>query len=194
MASADGHEMGSMKLLRRTRFGDPVLRLQTRSLTYEEILSPETQELIQNMRYTVEKKRYGVGLAAPQVGKSLAISVIGIKATPTRPNLKPFDATIINPAIVETFGKRTGLWEGCISCGVGNDVLYAKALRYKKVRVRWQDERTRSHEAVFEGIVAHVLQHEIDHLNGVLFVDRVRDNKTMITIAEYKKHYLPKAH
>jgi peptide deformylase len=181
-----------MKLLRRTRFGDPVLRLQARPLTREEILSTDTQELIEDMRYTLEKKRYGVGLAAPQVGKSLAISVIDIKATPTRPHLKPFSVTIINPVIVETFGKRTGLWEGCISCGVGNDTLYAKALRYKKIRVHWQDERAHQREAVFEGIIAHVLQHEIDHLNGVLFVDRVRDNKTMITIGEYKKHYLPK--
>lgn len=181
-----------MKILRRTRFGDPILRLQARLLTREEILSSDTQELIQNMRYTVEKKRYGVGLAAPQIGRSLAISVINIKATPARPNLEQFSATIINPAIVETFGRQTFLWEGCISCGVGNDLLYAKALRYKKVRVCWQDECARQREAVFEGIIAHVLQHEIDHLNGVLFVDRVRDNKTMITIGEYKKHYLSK--
>jgi peptide deformylase len=182
-----------MKLLRRTRFGDPILRRQAQPLTREEILSTEIQELIQDMRFTVQKKRYGVGLAAPQIGKSLAISVINIKATPTRPQLENFNATIINPAIVEKIGKRVGMWEGCISCGVGADLLYAKALRYKKIRARWQDEQACQHEGGFDGIIAHVLQHEIDHLNGILFVDRVRDNKTMITIGEYKKHYLPKS-
>lgn len=67
-------------------------------------------------------------------------------------------------------------------------------LRYKKVRACWQDERAHQYEAVFEDIIADILQHEIDHLNSVLFVDRVRDNKTMITIGEYKKHYQQKAH
>lgn len=122
-----------MKILKRTQFGDPLLRQVARRLSDEEILSPEIQELITDMYYTLDKKKYGVGLAAPQVGSALAISVIGIKATPSRPDLPDQKLTIINPEITEYYGKRTGMWEGCIS----GTTIYAKAMRYKKVRVRW---------------------------------------------------------
>ena len=74
-----------MRLLRRTQFGNPVLRTAAQHLTEEEIHSSIIQALLLDMRYTLEKKRYGVGLAAPQIGKSLAIAIIGLKPTPTRP-------------------------------------------------------------------------------------------------------------
>lgn len=172
-----------MKILRRTQFGNPILRAAARRLSDEEIQSKEIQALITNMYYTLEKKQYGVGLAAPQVGQSVAISVIGIKPTPTRPELKDERLTIINPEIVKAYGRRTGMWEACIS---GSE-LYGRVMRYKKVRVRWQDETTIVHERDFDSIMAHVLQHEIDHLNGVLFVDKVKDTKTFITFSEYNK-------
>jgi peptide deformylase len=172
-----------MKILKRAQFGNPVLREVARRLSGEDIKSPDTQMLIEDMYYTLDKKKYGVGLAAPQVGRGVAIATIGIKATPTRPDLKDKKLTIINPEIVNYYGKRSGMWEGCIS----GTTIYAKAMRYKKVRVRWQDETAKVHEQDFDGFMAHVLQHEIDHLNGVLFVDRVKDSKTYMTIAEYKK-------
>jgi peptide deformylase len=175
------------KILRRTQFGNPILRQVARRLSEDEIKSDDIQRLIANMRHTLVKKKYGVGLAAPQVGESVAISVIGIKPTPTRPNLKNYDMNIINPVITETFGSQTGMWEGCISCGTGNGMLFAKALRYKKVRLQWHDEKAQRHERIFDGFTAHVIQHETDHLNGVLFVDRVRDSKTYMTASEYKK-------
>lgn len=179
-----------MKLLLRTQFGNPILRAPVCTLTNQEISSPDTQELISNMRYTLFKRQYGVGLAAPQIGRSLALSVIGIKPTPSHPKNPTVDLVIINPEIVNTYGKRIGMWEGCISLGKGTDLPYAKALRYKKVHVRYQDEHAELHEQDFSGITAHVLQHEIDHLNGTLFVDRVKDTKTYTTISEYKKRYL----
>jgi peptide deformylase len=176
-----------MNLLPRTKFGNPILRAKARHLSREEILSDDIQTLIADMRYTVAKKQYGVGLAAPQVGKSVALSVIAIKTTPTRPDRTPFDMTIINPEIVETYGNRTGMWEGCISCGQGIDLLYAKALRYKKIKLRWLDEHAVQHEEILEDFTAHVAQHETDHLNGILFVDRVRDTKTYMMADEYRK-------
>jgi peptide deformylase len=174
-----------MKILKRAQFGNPILREVARQLSDEEIKSPETQTLIEDMYHTLDKKKYGVGLAAPQVGQSVAIAAIGIKATPTRPDLKAEKLTIINPKIISYYGKRTGMWEGCIS----GTTIYAKAMRYKKVRMRWQDEMAHKHEQDFDGFMAHVLQHEIDHLNGALFVDRVKDPKTYMTIAEYKKRH-----
>ncbi|MFA5004126.1 MAG: peptide deformylase [Candidatus Saccharimonadales bacterium] len=179
-----------MKILRRTQFGNPVLREKTRRLSTEEILSDKIQTLIANMHYTLENKKYGVGLAATQVGQSVAITAIGIKPTPTRPNLPVLNMTVINPEIIKTYGDKEDMWEGCVSFGDTKNFPYALVPRYKKVRLRWLDEHAKPHEKDFEGIVAHVLQHETDHLNGILFVDRVEDTKSYITIAEYKKRYM----
>lgn len=176
-----------MKVLRRTQFGNPILRTKTRTLSREEILSADIQMLIKDMRYTLENKQYGVGLAATQVGQSVAISVIGIKPTPTRPKNPTVNLTVINPKIVKTYGQKEPMWEGCVSFGGTKDFPYAQVPRYKKLRLQYLDENARRHEKDFEGIIAHVLQHEVDHLNGVLFVDRVEDTKTYITVSEYKK-------
>lgn len=169
--------------MRRTQFGNPVLRKTARPLTKKEILSPAIKDLIEDMGYTLERKKYGVGLAAPQVGKPLAITVIGLKATPTRPKLKTLSLTLINPKIIKHFGKLMPMWEGCIS---GPD-MYGKAMRYKKIRLSWLDDKAHKHEKDFEGLIAQVIQHEVDHLNGILFVDRVKDPKTYVTFSEYKK-------
>ena len=174
-------------ILKATRFGNPILRTKTNQLTYTEIKSVHIQKLIEDMRYTLLKKKYGVGLAAPQVGESLALSVIGIKPTPNRPNLEPFDTVIINPEIVETYENRKQLWEGCISCGTGNNTLFAQVPRYKKIKLRWLDEQAVKHEEILEDFVAHVAQHEVDHLNGRLFVDRVKDPTTFMMADEYRK-------
>ena len=176
-----------MKLLKLTRFGNPILREKARRLSHEEIKSDKIQQLIATIRYTNEAKKYGVGLAAPQVGELVALSVIGIKPTPTRPNLEKFDQVIINPSYVG-IGRRTGMWEGCQSSGAGKNTLFGKALRYAKIHATWYDEHAKFHDEILDGFVAHVFQHETDHLNGVLFVDRVRDTKTLMLADEYRKH------
>jgi peptide deformylase len=155
----------------------------TNKLSDAEILSREIQELINDMYYTLDNKKYGVGLAATQVGKCLAISTIDTKPTPTRPELKRQKLTIINPVIIKTFGSKTPMWEGCIS----GAELYAKVPRYKKIRLQWTDEKAKRCEQDFDGFLAHVIQHEVDHLDGILFVDRVQDTKSYMTFKEYKK-------
>lgn len=180
-----------MRLLKLTRFGNPVLRQRARELSVEKIKSDEIQQLIANIRYTNEQKKYGMGIAAPQVGESVALSVIGIKPTPTRPDLERFEQVIINPSY-EGKGRRTGMWEGCQSCGSGKDILYGKALRYKTIRAIWYDEHGVSHDEELTGFVAHVFQHETDHLNGILFVDRVRDTGTYMMADEYRKRVVNK--
>ena len=175
------------ELLTATRFGNPILREEMRRLNPEEILSEETQNLIENMYYTLREKKYGVGIAAPQVGARIALSVVGIKPTPTRPNLEPFNTVLINPVVAETFGDAEEMWEGCISSGEGDNTLYAKVPRFKKIRLQWLDELAKSHDEILEGFVAHVAQHETDHLNGLLFVDRVEDTKSYMLADEYKK-------
>jgi peptide deformylase len=174
-------------LLEVTQFGNPILRDVAKRLTPEEILSDEVQTLIANMCFTLQEREYGVGLAAPQIGSNLALSVIGIKPTPTRPNLEIFNTVLINPQVVETFGRKRQMWEGCVSSGELENTLYAKVPRYKKVRLTWLDENAVEHDEILDGFVAHVAQHETDHLNGILFVDRVKDTKTYMLAGEYKK-------
>ncbi len=171
---------------RLTRFGNPVLRKIAESLTHEQIRSREIQDLILIVRECIETKDYGVGLAAPQVGKSVQLAVIDIKPTKLRPKVKPFSMTIINPSY-QGIGRRSSLWEGCLSSGAGKNTLYAKALRYKKIKATWLDESGNMHEEELIGLPAHVFQHETDHLNGVLFVDHVRDTKTYMLADEYVK-------
>lgn len=180
-----------MKTLRLRQFGDPILRQKAQELSRDEIKSGEIKLLITDIRNLNAVKKYGVGLAAPQVGVSVALSVIGIKPTPTRPDLEPFDAVIINPTY-EGIGRRTSMWEGCQSCGRGSNTLYGKALRYRKIQATWLDENAVQHDEVLEGFVAHVFQHETDHLNGILFVDLVRDTTTFTMASEYKKRILSK--
>lgn len=173
-------------LLELVRFGDPLLRKKTKHIPVEHIRSKSVQQLIVDIRYTNQVKQYGVGLAAPQVGKSVALSVIGIKPTPTRPNLTVFEQVIVNPAY-EGIGKLTPLWEGCQSCGSGDDTLYAKVPRYRQIKAEWFDEQAILHQKTLRGFVAHVFQHETDHLNGILFVDRVIDSSTYMMGDEYRK-------
>jgi peptide deformylase len=173
-------------ILKPTRFGNPILRQKAKHLTIIEIDSPQIQTLIKNMAYTLAKENYGVGIAAPQVGESVALSVIGIKPTPNRPELQPFDAILINPEIVETFGEPLLAWEACISCGEGKNLLYAQVPRYKEIKLSWLDEKGTRNEKILDGFVAQVAQHETDHLNGVLFVDRVTDSTSFMMADEYQ--------
>ena len=173
------------KLLNLTRFGNPILRQVARELSVEEIQSDEIQQLITDIRYTNQTKKYGVGLAAPQVGVGVALSVIGIKPTPNHSNRAYFDSVIINPHY-EGLDKLTGKWEGCQSGGTGDDIMFGKAMRYGKIRARYYDESGELHDEELSGFVAHVFQHETDHLNGILFVDRVKDTKTFMMADEYR--------
>jgi peptide deformylase len=171
------------KILKRREFGDPFLRQVHKRLSSSQIKSKVMQQLIDNMYYTLDHKKYGVGLAAPQIGEDLAISVIDTKPTPTRPKLLRYKMTIINPEIIKTYGNKKPQWEGCIS----GTQLFALVPRYKKIRLKYLDESAIEHEQDFEGIIAQIIQHEVDHLNGILFVDKVKDTKSYMTFKEYRK-------
>ncbi len=182
-----GHDsVSERRVLELTRAGDPILRKVMPRVAPEDILSAEIQDLINNIRYTCREKQYGVGLAAPQVGAMYALSVIGIKPTPNRPKLEHFDQVIINPSY-EGIGEPNGKWEGCMSIGSGDDLLYGQAERFDEIEAEWLDEFGEYHKRILGGFVAHVFQHEADHVNGVLFVDKVRDTTTFMMADEYRK-------
>lgn len=169
--------------MRVYEFGEPILRQVSRELAPGEAVSKHTYELVNAMREVLLGYNAGVAIAAPQVGVDSRIVVVAVRPTEHRPQVEEFDLVMINPEIVETFGRRTQMWEGCLSAGQNG--LFGKALRYRKVRVKFLDEAGHRHIKTFDGLIAQIVQHEVDHLEGILFVDRVKDSRTYMTKKQY---------
>lgn len=178
-----------MSILKLTRLGNPILREVMPDINPSDIASKNIQQLIFDIRETNRVKQYGVGLSAPQVGQRFRLSLIGIKPTLNHPKVEPFDSVVINPNY-SGIGRRTGMWEGCHSIGSGDDILYGKALRYEQIQANWYDENGVGHNEILRGFVAHVFQHETDHLNGILFIDRVSDKKSYMMADEYRQRII----
>mgnify|MGYP001157886166 FL=1 len=167
-------------------FGNDILRKKAGNVKVGEFKSEETKRIIAELNEACDNNKYGVGIAAPQIGESKAILVIRIKNTPARPDREPFDKVVINPKIIEYIGKPTQLWDGCLSSG--DDPVFAQTERYRKVKVNYYDEDGKFHEGeILSDFVAHVFQHETDHLNGMLFVDRITNSKSWMSNKEYIK-------
>ena len=174
------------KILERTQFGNPVLAKPATKLSKQQILSNQTQELIADIKFTLLSKKLGVGLAAPQVGVSVSLSVICIRKTSARKDRENFELIIINPDY-QGIGSKEPMWEGCLSLGTKNSPVFAQAMRYKKIKATYHDELGVKQTITLKGLPAHVFQHETDHLNGVLFPQRVEDHTTWMNASEYKK-------
>jgi peptide deformylase len=176
-----------MARLKIAEFGNPLLRRPCDRIKVNAIGGSGIQNLITAMRDLLVSKELGVGLAAPQIGKSLQLAVIAIRPDEHRPEAEKTDLVIINPRIIETYGRREQLYEGCISAGPRRAGLFAKVPRHKKIKLKYYDEKGRSHTKIFDGIAAHIIQHEVDHLKGILFVDKVKDTASYVTYKEYMK-------
>lgn len=159
--------------------GHPVLRMQGRELTREEIGSQSIQELIELMRETM-RDAPGVGLAAPQIGESIQLAVIEDRAEYLRDlsaeqlarlqrSAIPFHV-IINPKLSFVDNSTAQFFEGCLSVE-GYQAVVDRALN---VRVECLNERGEEVTINAQGWYARILQHEIDHLNGILYVDRMQ--------------------
>lgn len=143
-------------------FSDEVLRRKAVPL---EGMDSDTEELLGNMFETMYNAP-GIGLAAPQVGRSLRLLVIDLSSLKEYSNLKPM--VVINPRILDSRGYRA-MEEGCLSLpGVQGDVV-----RPAVINLHYRDEHFEERTDEFSGMLARVLQHEIDHLDGKLFVDRL---------------------
>lgn len=177
-------------MLEIVEFGDPVLRKTAKKVPSSTIRTSKFQNLIKDIRATLIEKELGVALASPQVGHNLALAVIAVRPTAHRPKVKEFDLVIINPSY-KGLGDKKEMWEGCISSGAGQAGLFAKVPRYKKIETTYFDENAVKHTKQFSGLVAQIIQHETDHLNGILFVDRVQDTKTYMSMSEYRKRITP---
>lgn len=150
-----------MAILRITKHGEPVLKRPSQPVDYA-VMKGRLPALLRDMWATMYAAK-GVGLAAPQIGLNLRLSVIDV-----RPNGKPQRLVLINPEITSREGKMEEE-EGCLSV----PGLYAKIRRYGRVRVRALDHAGDRYEMSGEGLLARALQHEIDHLDGKLFIDHL---------------------
>lgn len=146
--------------------GHPILRKKTREIDKE---YDGLSSLIENMFETMYAAS-GVGLAAPQIGLDIRLYIID--ATPMEedfPELKDFKRIFINPKIVETNDEKEAYEEGCLSIPRINEFVY----RYTSLTIEYYDENFEFHSESFNGFQAIVVQHEYDHLDGILFTDKI---------------------
>jgi peptide deformylase len=165
--------------------GDPVLRERAREVSVEELRSAEAQALIDDMIDT-KRAANGAGIAANQVSELLRIAVVEVEPdNPRYPYKPPVPLTVVvNPEIEALDDETFSVNEGCLSVpGLRGDVD-----RFVNVRVRYLDRDGEEHEEVRRGLTAGTFQHELDHLDGVLFLDRVRDPSTFSTWEQFDLH------
>ena len=162
-------------------YGDPVLRKKGEEISKDH---PNLKQIIADM-YETMYKAYGVGLAAPQVG--LAIRLFIVDTTPfgededlpkeEQAQLKDFKKTFINAKILNEEGEEWGFNEGCLSIPEVREDVY----RHEKITIEYFDEDFNKHTDVYNGLIARVIQHEYDHIEGILFTDKISSlKKTLI--------------
>lgn len=154
-------------------YGDLVLRKETEEITKD---YPKLEELIENMFETMYEAR-GIGLAAPQVGKSIRLFIVD--ATPFEDDedfseeeqklLSTFKKVFINARLVEESGDEWAFNEGCLSIPEVREDIF----RQPDIVMEYQDENFKKHKETFSGIVARIIQHEYDHIEGILFTDKL---------------------
>jgi peptide deformylase len=178
-----------MAILKVAQMGHPVLRARAKAVDPADITSPPIQSLIDSMFETMQEYQ-GVGLAAPQVHESLRLFVAGFP-----PRRGPEDEedeesrmplmALINPEITIVGTATADDWEGCLSIP---DVR-GKVPRALEIDVRAYDRRGRKFTVHARGFTARVIQHETDHLDGVLFFDRMKSLETLTFLEEYSRYW-----
>lgn len=182
-----------MAIRKIAQMGHPVLRRRAEEVPPAEIGSAFIQTLIDDMIETM-RDAHGAGIAAPQVHEPVRISVIEVHQSARYPDMPEIPLSVlVNPIVeplvaVEPLADRDAIamYEGCLSV----DGLHGRVRRPRRVRVRALDREGRSVELTWEGLRAAVVQHETDHLDGILFIDRA-DPKTLCFLPEYER-YVPR--
>ncbi len=172
-----------MSLRKIATLGHPVLREVARALTRDELRDPATQRLVDDMIETM-RDASGAGIAANQVHEPVRICVIEVARNPRYPYKPDWPLTVlVNPVVEPTTDETFLNYEGCLS--VPN--LRGEVPRFTGVRVRAWDRAGNDLELAVRGLTAGTFQHELDHLDGKLFVDRVVDTRSLCTWAEFER-------
>lgn len=177
--------------------GDQVLRGTAKEIPITEITSSKVQKIVSNMKNALHREPDGVAIAAPQIAEPVRMFIVaGFVFDLKKKNLggtKSPDKIFINPKITK-LSKETK-WipgEGCLSVRW----IYGTAKRHKEATIKAYDEQGKPFTMKASGLLAQIFQHEVDHLNGILFIDHAKDIRTMTEeeIAEYKKELKRLAH
>lgn len=174
-----------MTLLKIAQIGHPILRTRARELSQEELMTDRMQRFIDDLVETMRDAN-GAGLAAIQVYEPIRIVAIEVENNPRYPYKPRIPLTVlVNPVVLPTTTETFDNFEGCLS--VPN--LRGMVPRHAEVRVSGWDRHGNVIEREVKGLSAGTFQHEVDHLDGVLFVDRVRDPRTFCTWAEFDRFH-----
>jgi peptide deformylase len=176
-----------MAIRKIARLGHPVLRQRAREVTREEISSPEMRRLLKDMIDTMHEYG-GVGLAAPQVHEPVRLAVIEFEADNGRYDTGEQQSLLVifNARVKVLDETRSGFWEGCLSV----PGMRGYVERPSKIEVNYLDEKGKPHTITAEGFLATVFQHELDHLDGVLYVDKIADKSKFSFTEEYTRFHL----
>jgi peptide deformylase len=181
-----------MAILKVARMGHPVLRARARAVDPGQIRSPVIQRLIDDMFDTMREYQ-GVGLAAPQVHESVRIFVAGFAPSPEDDEEEDDEdddrrvplMALINPEITPASPEVVEDWEGCLSI----PDLRGRVPRARQITVRAYDRKGKRIEVRASGFTARVIQHETDHLDGVLFLDRMKSFGTLTFLDEFGRYW-----
>lgn len=170
--------------------GHPTLRCRARPLTDEEIASPEIAQLVEDMVETLHHVG-GIGLAAPQVNESVRLAIVDVPGGASRyGDIPAMPLTVfVNPEIEVLDDARAGYWEGCLSV----PGLRGYVQRPQHVRVRARTLQNEPLELELKGFLATVVQHEFDHLDGRLYIDRIEDTTLLMFDEEFERFVAAKA-
>lgn len=175
-----------MSILKVARLGHPVLRKVAETVSQRELQSPALQQLIDDMIETM-KEYDGVGLAADQVHESKQIAVLEVADNPRYPEKPRVPLTVlVNPTITPLSEDMEEDWEGCLSI----PDLRGMVPRYKSIRVQALDRQGKETDFVANEFHARVIQHEFDHLNGNVYLDRMRDFSTLTFLQEFARYWM----
>lgn len=165
--------------------GNPLLREVSREVSAQELASPEVQQLIDDLVDTMHAAN-GAGIAAPQVGELLRIATIEVTRNPRYPYKPPIPLTVVvNPVVEFLDDELVEINEGCLS--VPN--MRGNVMRHVSIRVRYLDRHGVAHDEVKRGLTAGTFQHELDHLDGLLFLDRVHDTRSLTTWEQFERFH-----
>jgi peptide deformylase len=173
-----------MTLLAIATLGDPVLRQRARELTLEELRSAEIQTFVDDLIATMRDAN-GAGLAAIQVHRPIRICAIEVGDNPRYPYKPKVPLTVlVNPILTPISDARFDNYEGCLSV----PDLRGVVSRHAEIRVQAWDRHGEPIDRVVRGITAGTFQHEVDHLDGMVFVDRVADTRSLCTWKQFARH------
>ncbi|MFM2070538.1 MAG: hypothetical protein RLZZ623_801 [Actinomycetota bacterium] len=165
--------------------GHPVLRERAREITPDELATPEMQGIIDDLIDTMRHAN-GAGIAANQIGEPVRVTTIEVNDNPRYPYKPRIPLTVVvNPIIEPLDDEMVDINEGCLS--VPN--LRGTVSRHVNVRVRWLDRDGTPHDEIKRGLTAGTFQHECDHLDGTLFLDRVTDPTTFTTWEQFERFH-----